>query len=71
MTTIKVKNASKLKKTQFEDIDELAEYIYDIYLKEELPSLTESEIEIAEQAKAARKKNPSSFKRVLGNNEGI
>lgn len=71
MTTIKVKNASKLKKTQFEDIDELAEYIYDIYLKEELPSLTESEIETAKQAKAAWKKNPSSFKRVLGNNEGI
>lgn len=66
MITIKVKNASKIKKTIFENIDELAEYIYNLYLEEELPPLTDSEIEEAKRAKAEWKVNPSYFKRVIG-----
>lgn len=65
MTIIKVKNASEIKKTTFENIDELAEYIYNLYLEEELPSLTDSEIEEAKSAKAELKANPSAFKRVI------
>lgn len=63
MTTIKIKNASKFTKTQFEDIEELTEYLYNLFLEEELPALTISEIEQAEKAKEDLKNNPQTFKR--------
>jgi hypothetical protein len=64
MTTITIENDSNITKTSFKNIDELAEYIYDLYQKKELPELTTNEILEAEKAKQELLNNPESFKRV-------
>lgn len=65
MTTIKIKNAAKLSQTSFENIEELTEYLYNIYLEEELPPLTASEIDEAELVRKNIKENSQSFSRSI------
>lgn len=65
MTTIKIKNAAKLSQTSFENLEELTEYLYNIYLEEELPPLSAAEIDEAELARKNLKKDPKSFSRSI------
>jgi hypothetical protein len=63
--TITIKeNLPELPKS-FEKVQDLADFIFDYYQNQELPPLSESEIQEAEQARLAWKDNRESFARVV------
>ena len=65
MTTITIQNGEKFSRTHFKDFADLANFVYDYYMEQELPPLSAKEIAEAEAAMKKWKNDKSSFKRVI------